>query len=915
MLCNTVIVDKSVRFRYVDRIHVLHTKQLHWGGYMKFVAGYRYCFFLLFVFSTLQLTAQWSGDPQVNNSVSAASNSQLSPAMVSDGAGGAIIVWEDYRSSFWNIYAQRLNSFGQTMWTSNGVAICTAPGTQNTPIIVTDGSGGAIIAWADFRGGSTPDIYAQRINSSGAVQWTSNGVVITTAADSQAFAAMVSDDAGGAILTWQDRRSLTSNDIYAQRINSSGVVQWAANGVVVSTATNNQKFPSIEKDDANGAFVSWQDYRSGTNYDIYAQNINSSGTGVWTADGALVCNATGNQLTPVVARTSQELIVAWTDYRSGTNFDIYAQSIEFYGVNWAANGVVICTATADQLSPKIISDGNYGAIIAWEDRRSASYYIYSQRVDEGGTVQWTANGVAISPSILVPNIPFNIVGDGNSGLIVTFKRYLYTQNDIYAQRINASGTVQWNANGIKICSAPENQDSPDIISDDKGGAIITWDDWRDRGYDIYAQRIELLGNLYASPNLDKVADITNDQGGKLRLFWEPSTFDAWNNTTVKSYTIKMGARTTGILGKTSESNGTGIYWQTAGIVSADKSEAYSAVVNTYADSGLQGTPYYYFQIIAKNSDSSVQFLSNIDSGYSIDNIPPVGVNNAIIASNGEGILLKWDKNRVDKDLMHYGIYRSTTPGFIVGTGTQLTTTTDTTYTDPSGTNGTTYYYRIAAMDVHGNIGAPSNELNETALSLELTSFIVQPNRHNALIEWKAATETNTFGYEIERRAVGQAFLPVSQTRMSDPPWIKAGFVEGSGTSQSPRRYSFTDRNLVNGTFAYRLKHIDRSGQFKFSKAVEVKIGVAPNVFELSQNFPNPFNPSTTIEFTVPATGRTTLKVFNTLGQEVATLYNNEAEAGKYHQVQFNASGLSSGIYVSRLQSGDKIQIMKMMFVK
>jgi hypothetical protein len=352
-----------------------------------------------------------------------------------------------------------------------------------------------------------------------------------------------------------------------------------------------------------------------------------------------------------------------------------------------------------------------------------------------------------------------------------------------------------------------------IVTDATGGAIITWPDYRNGTSDIYAQRIDRFGNLYPAPWIDKVGDIANDQGGKLRILWKSSSLDTWGNTSVKSYTILLGAKTTGILGKSSGALGSGIYWQESAFIPAKWLEGYTTVIPTYADSGLQGTPMYYFQVIAKNSDSTQMWYSNIDSGYSVDNIPPVGLGNALIASNGGFVFLKWNKNRVDKDLMEYRIYRSTSSGFAIGTSTKLKTTTDTTYIDSSGTNGATYYYRIAAVDVHGNIGAPSAELNQKVLAVQGTR------------------------------------------------------------------------------------------------------GVAPKEFTLAQNYPNPFNPTTTIEFTVPATGKSTLKVFNILGEEVATLFNGEAEAGRYNQVQFNASNFASGIYFARLVSDGRSQIKKLSLLR
>lgn len=131
--------------------------------------------------------AAWSTDPATNNAISTASNDQSYPKIVSDGSGGAIIVWEDKRSGTnTDIYAQRIDVSGNVKWTTNGVAISTAANDQKRLTIVSDGSGGAIIAWEDYRSiYSETDIYAQRIDASGNVKWTANGVAISTAANNQ----------------------------------------------------------------------------------------------------------------------------------------------------------------------------------------------------------------------------------------------------------------------------------------------------------------------------------------------------------------------------------------------------------------------------------------------------------------------------------------------------------------------------------------------------------------------------------------------------------------------------------------------------------------------------------------------------------------------------------------------------------
>jgi hypothetical protein len=453
-----------------------------------------------------QVLAQWSNDPTLNTPISTASNSQYVPVILSDGSGGAIIAWEDFRNGFSDIYAQRVNASRVVQWATDGVAICTATGDQDDPTIASDGLGGAIITWVDFRSGSNADIYAQRINASGVAQWTANGVVICSAtAGIFSHPTILSDGSGGAIITWVDERNGAGTyDIYAQRIDASGVVQWTANGVAICTATNHQLNPDIVSDGSDGAIISWVDFRNGSqNDDIYSQRINASGVVGWDTNGVAICIAPDSQQDfSIVADGSGGAIITWRDRRSIFDvFDIYAQRISASGVvEWDTNGVAISTATGDQFNPAIVSDSSGKAIIIWEDTQNGitNVDIYAQQINTSGVVEWDTNGVAIC-SASGNQLFRGIISDGSGGAIITWVdgRNGSDNEDIYAQRINASGVVQWIANGIEVSTASQDQQFPILVSDGSGGAIITWQDFRNgtSNVDIYAQRIYGNGTL------------------------------------------------------------------------------------------------------------------------------------------------------------------------------------------------------------------------------------------------------------------------------------------------------------------------------------------------------------------------------------------------------------------------------------
>jgi hypothetical protein len=193
----------------------------------------------------------------------------------------------------------------------------------------------------------------------------------------------------------------------------------------------------------------------------------------------------------------------------------------------------------------------------------------------------------------------------------------------------------------------------------------------------------------------------------------------------------------------------------------------------------------------------------------------------------------------------------------------------------------------------------NNTWNST-VPVELTSFSGSVSNKNVNLNWTTATEVNNSGFEVERKSANTT-------------WQKLGFVSGNGTTTEKQSYSYTDRNLTEGNYSYRLKQVDFNGEFEYSNAIEVLV-TAPNKFELSQNYPNPFNPITAISFTLPQAGNVKLSVYNLLGQEVQTLVNGFMESG-LHSVNFEAKNLNSGIYLYKLEANGISSVRKMTLIK
>jgi hypothetical protein len=221
----------------------------------------------------------------------------------------------------------------------------------------------------------------------------------------------------------------------------------------------------------------------------------------------------------------------------------------------------------------------------------------------------------------------------------------------------------------------------------------------------------------------------------------------------------------------------------------------------------------------------------------------------------------------------------------------------------SGAGVTTQVFTLAPVFPWGSTAVNINAINpgNTPLPVELTSFTAAYKNSAVTLNWQTKTEVNNYGFNLERR-------------INEGEWDSIIFIEGHGNSNSPKEYSYTDKELFAGgsKFQYRLKQIDSDGSFEYSDVVEVE--VVPDQFELSQNYPNPFNPSTTIRFSLPQAAQIKINLYNMLGEQVASIAEGMYESG-YHKVTFNASNLPSGTYIYRLESSDFVQVKKMVLIK
>ena len=389
------------------------------------------------------------------------SANQAKPAILQDSLGGAIIVWEDNRGLKRNLYAQKIDSNGIVQWAVNGVGVNLRNYDQKNSKLLNDGIGGAVVIWQDSTG-SSYDVWAQRLDQNGNQQWP-NGISLCTFSGSQINikAAAISDSE--IVATWMDKRNGADYDIYAQKFNLSGVVKWTINGIAVIAYADNQSNPKICSDNAGGVIIAWQDKRFGIDYDIYAKRINTYGNAMWPSTGIMVCNASGSQTAlEITSYKINGAIISWKDARLGTtNHDIYSQKLDLNGMALLnANGILVTGAAANQNGVNCTSDGLGGAVFSYQDSSSGTWDIRTQRLTNTGLIAW-GNGIDVGVAA-GQQTNSKSIWDGLSGTIYAFEDSRSGTSDIYAYKVDSNGisvgfnNAIINESGICVYPNPSN---------------------------------------------------------------------------------------------------------------------------------------------------------------------------------------------------------------------------------------------------------------------------------------------------------------------------------------------------------------------------------------------------------------------------------------------------------------------------
>ncbi len=407
-----------------------------------------------------------------------------------DVDGNTLVVWSDMRTPSRDIRAQLFNAAGEEQWAAGGVNVSPEDHVQDAPVAVAV-NGGWIVAWVDYRHPSwpNPDIYAQKLDDFGNLVWTDNGgtgVAVDVAERwiEKFSLRIVHDGAGGAIMAWVDYRNYAP--IYAQHVGPSGAVLWPSPLIISDVETYVYRFDADSATDGS-MVVAWEMYGDATGYDVYAAKISPDGTLPWGPDGVSVCADSSFQQDPnVIADGVGGSYVVWRDQRNG-NHDIYSQRLQSDGQRlWPPDGVPVCTDPSwqyyAQVALDISNDVPQGMLVVWQDPRlnGYPYQVWAQKISSEGIAAWSANGILVSADQQDYGCYTPAVASDHAGGLICAWEFQNEQgwpylSKIYAACLSPDGSHLWTPGGQSVVNSGDDQTRPALCGNASAAFVAFMD--------------------------------------------------------------------------------------------------------------------------------------------------------------------------------------------------------------------------------------------------------------------------------------------------------------------------------------------------------------------------------------------------------------------------------------------------------
>jgi hypothetical protein len=986
--------------------------------------------------------------------------------------GHVLVVWSDTRTGNRDVYGQLLDPNGNQLWGSDGRAIVSYPYRQEDPEIIATSDNQWIVAWIDFRYDSTGDVMAQKLTDAGAPLWDPNGVVVDTFVRAQSSMVNettvrgVSDGAGGAIIAWEDNRRGDPADIYSQRILANGTRGWQS-AIAVTDVVGAQDGITADGDGNGNMFVGWNDKRDGAETNIYAAKITATGQTPWGPNGMLICGQPGIQSGARICPDGGDgCYMAWYDKRSAISDDVYGQHINGAGqIQWPANGLAICTAPRQQFGIRVATSINNstpdGLIIVWEDKRAniSVDEVYAQKISPSGTIQWTDNGIKVvgdanSDSLNPTGAPrkeVRLTSDLAGGIVCAWEdtrndpNHADAQCDLYANHVSSTGALQCDGlNGMLVADGRNSQNGGVLRADGSGNIFIIYDDWR-RGSQSIRYRKILISSCSVTADQEIVYGLDGDatkplavrmNGGQVGLVWQDARYMVQGIGLFYQIIDSTGAIHKIANGDTLVPNNEGFdkYDQEFPQVCSDGNGGFfvayidlrtgsKRVRVTHVNNQGQLMNSGAGQVVFEDAGTTDQIWpycasdgtggcyvawSNYNTDYVMDayvmrvnaSCQPVWAAPVRLTTTDDDDVMKGIVSNPDGCCFmvwrsgSFGQYNISTAR-VCGDGTMTFDTTvcaagneqDNPGIAADGIGGAYFAWAdkrvpyldrdiyaqhlnaqgveswthngtliindslsqdnpMLAVDLDRNLLLVWESFNRVDSSIDLRGNKLNPNGQK---QWGARGLNVCVGPGDQNEAVmfaehGNGILMAwKDNRPADFPDIYGTHIWGTGEIARPTnnwwvadsggvicnyfREQMNPTIAENGDAGFIAAWEDYRASGKeplvniwanhvadhVSSIHEIRQAAIPTKAELFQNYPNPFNPTTNIEFTINRTERVEVDVFNTLGQRVATLVNKTLAAGRY-EIHYEAK-MASGLYFYRLKTPTFTDVKKMTLIR
>ena len=440
--------------------------------------------------------------------------------------GSAIFVWSDTRFGMRNVFAHKIDKNGNILWGETGTVVTNLPGRQEDPVAIEDGDGGAFIAWVDYRFDDAGDVFIQHVNNDGSILMDPNGVALAQFQGQQISINMCTDSLGGVFVTWQDKRGGVDDDIYGTHVDANHNIVEPGIGIPIVVQGGTQSAKSIEYAGNNEAFICWSDSRQGENIDIYGQRLDVAMSPTFTENGIPIASTAGLETRPRTTFVNNTTsIVTWKF--GDENARILFQFVD-------QNGLVFSSAKpvseydAIQTGPRLKRNSQGDVFLSWKDLRfdPVDGDIFMQKINATGALEWN-DGVQVD---LTEGVNFSGRFSANSvgGFDIFWEKGIFPNVDILFQSFDLNGQPQSDA-PIIVAGDEGYQFAPNIITGSNDSVFVVYADQGSGSVDLkinYYKGITSLfetGGLLAVKGLD--GDIKYNVGfpiddEKIVLVWE-----------------------------------------------------------------------------------------------------------------------------------------------------------------------------------------------------------------------------------------------------------------------------------------------------------------------------------------------------------------------------------------------------------